>query len=346
MKEFIGTNVQTETTGTINTGITDLTDYNASGNAHGLGEIVVLGSVGGLPVAFKADGTDAVAKSINGFQIGVKTPTTVKWSGKIPNKRTTIVTKCLNRAAVASVKVYAMPIATNVIQGMIVGLLVDNLNYPFYMGTKRQKSFEYTLTAADITSYAINSTGWTAITTAFNAKFNTKYNWCTMSSGSGTAFTITSNTAGVDFRVTGSMDTQVITTTTVSTANADAYNTGTLVKAEETSTATRSGYNPFWEIDANMWTSTSMINTSLLYTTYVIEYQINSIAGEVIPAFKTRECIVAIPKYSTGTTTNPDMTALDAMFTAMSNNASVASAAANTGTHAPATGNGLIFRTV
>ena len=103
-----------------------------------------------------------------------------------------------------------------------------------------------------------------------------------------------------------------------------------------------------------MWTASSMINTSLLYTTYVIEYDVNPKGAIVIPALQRRECIIAVPKYSTGTTTNPDVTSLDAIFTALSTNNTVTSNAV-TGTAPSTVGaaatttvastGGLIFRT-
>ncbi len=353
MREFIGTNVQTPTTGTINVGVSTLTDYTNAGNTHAEGEIVIIGNVAGVPVVFKADGTDAVAKAKRGLQFGVKTPSTIKWSGIIPNNPTTVVTKCLSVAAVASVKVYTIAASGTFIAGMYVGITVENMNYPYYMGSKRMKLFEYQLTTADITSYAINSTGWTAITTKFNATFNTKLNWCTMSSGSGANFTLTANIAGVDIKASGSLHTSVITMST-NTSSVFAAQTGTKTKADETSIATRSGYNPFWEIDANMWTAQSMIDTTLNYTTYVIEYTIPNPGAIVIPALQRRECIIAVPKYSTGTTTNPDVTALDAIFTALANNGVVTSNAvtgsapstvgAAATTTVESTG-GLIFRT-
>ena len=337
MREFIGTNVHPATTGTINLGVSNLTDYGHASNTHGLGEIVLIGDVAGVPVVLKNDGTDAVAKAMYGFKIGVKTPTTVKWTGNILNNPTTVVTKCVNTVAVASVKTYAIGASGSLVEGMFVGIIVENLNVPYYMGSKRQKLFEFKLLAAYLTSGVINSTGWTAITTAFNAKFNTSLNLCTMSAGSGAAFTLTANIAGVDIKASGANDTSIITLSSTGTANKFAYNTGNLVNAVAKEIATRDGYNPFWEMDATLWTAPTNIDTTLLYTTYVIEYDVNPAGAVVIPAFRRREAIIAVPKYDNagGTTANPDIAALDAIFTALAANNTVTSNAV-TGT-APST---------
>lgn len=361
MREFIGTNKQVATHGTItagssNYGIQNLTDYGHAANTHGLGEIAILGNIGGKPVVLKNDGTDAVAKSKNGIQFGVVTPTTVKWSGTIPNNPNTIVTKCINTVAVAGVKTYTIANSGALSEGHYLGILVENLNYPYYMSTKRQQLFEIRLTAAYLTSGVINSTGWSAIKTAFDAKFgSTGKNWCTMT-GSNAVITITALVPGVDIKISGSNDTGIITYTSTTTAPAVAYNTGAKVAEMEKEIAVREGYNPFWTIDANLWTASSMINTTQLYVTYVIEYDVLNPGAIVIPALQRRECIVAVPKYNatTGTTANPDIDWLDKIFTALAANGKVTSDAV-TGT-APSTvgaaatitvtGNGgLTFRT-
>lgn len=346
MREFIGTNKQVATHGTItagsnNYGIQDLTDYGHASNTHGLGEIAILGNIGGKPVVLKNDGTDAVVKSKNGIQFGVKTPTTVKWSGTIPNNPNTIVTKCVNTVAVAGVKTYTIANSGALSEGHYLGILVENLNYPYYMSTKRQQLFEIRLTTAYLTSGVINSTGWTAIKAAFDAKFgSTGKNWCTMT-GTGAVITVTALVPGVDIKISGSNDTGIITYTSTTTAPAVAYNTGAKVAEMEKEIAVRGGYNPFWTIDANLWTASSMINTTQLYVTYVIEYDVLNPGAIVIPALQRRECIVAVPKYdaTTGTTANPDIASLDAIFTALAANGKVVSNAI-TGTAGTAAASG------
>ena len=365
MREFIATYLDSMLTKTVK--------YNDAEplvtHAPVVGEIMCLGKIVNGSVSYptaadiilaalKSDGTDAIAKANYGIQLGVvaqagnNTNSVMRWSGWIPNNPSTLVTKCLPTAAVAAVKVYTIA-NTYYSVGDFFGIIMADLSIPYYMTTKREKIFDYQIKAADITTNAINSTGWTNITNAFNAKFSGKY---TMSAASGANFTITASAGIADFNASGTYNSSVIDVSSVTTANVNAFNSIANLQDLEKKIQTRIGYNPFWEMDATMWTSPSMIALTNTYTTYVIDYYPGNTEEQPLalkPLHSKRQCILALPtfKFVDNSTANPDVTAFDAIFTALAtginSNAVTGSAPSTVGAAATQYLNtGLIFRTV